>query len=49
MLALAGVLVVLNFGRYFSTIMWAIAVALPLIQALLGGVLAVSRVAPEEG
>jgi hypothetical protein len=49
MLALAGVLVVLNFGRYFSTIMWAIAVALPLIQALLAGVLAVSRAEPEEG
>jgi len=49
MLALAGVLVVLNFGRYLSTIMWAIAVALPLIQALLAGVLAVSRAEPEGG
>ena len=49
MLALAGVLVVLNFGRYLSTIMWAIAVALPLIQALLAGVLAVSRAEPAGG
>ena len=30
-------------------IMWAIAVALPLIQALLAGVLAVSRAEPEGG
>jgi hypothetical protein len=49
MLALASVLVTWNFGRYLASITWAIAVALPLSQALLAGVLAVSRAEPEGG
>lgn len=49
MLALASVLVTWNFGRYLAPITWTIAVALPLSQALLAGVLAVSRAEPEGG
>ncbi|MDE0916139.1 MAG: serine/threonine-protein kinase [Planctomycetota bacterium] len=49
MLALAGVGVALSFGQNLAWGIWAIAVALPLIQALLAGVLAVSHAEPEGG
>jgi predicted Ser/Thr protein kinase len=49
MLALAGVGVALRSGQNLAWGIWAITMALPLIQALLAGVLAVSRAEPEGG